>query len=107
MAGEYSTSLSRNRLNIVSPSLDYENHRNYTPDVMTYAGLTLAVGGADGQYKAIGRIQSFQRDAMTRTLTQKRELNKDTFGRPIETIPGVADGYTMTMERLEILGAGV
>lgn len=102
MAGEYSKSLSRNRLNVTSPSLDYENHRNYTPDIMTYAGLTLAVGGADGQYKAIGRIQSFQRDAMTRTLTQKRELNKDTFGRPIETVPGVADGYTMSLERLEI-----
>lgn len=102
MSGEVSTALSRNRLNISSPQLNYKDYPNYVPDLMTYSGLTIAVGGSDGSYKAIGRIQSFARDAMTRTLTQKKELNRDTFGRPIETVPGVADGYTMTIERLEI-----
>lgn len=99
---ELDTSLSRNKFGIVTPSLDYGTRRGYTPEAMTYAGLTLAVGGQDNAIKAIGKIQSFQRDAATRTITQKWELNKDTYGRPVDQVPGKADGYSMSLERIEI-----
>lgn len=99
---EYSSEMLRNRLGITGTQLDYEGHAGYVPDVITYSGLTIAVGGQDGKPKAIGRIQSWQRDAMTRTITPKWELSKEANGRPIELVPGKADGYTITIERIEL-----
>lgn len=99
---EYSTSGSRNRLGIVGTQLDYKGHAGYVPDVITYSGLTIAVGGADGKPQAIGRIQSWNRDAMTRTMTMKWELSRESNGRPIEIVPGKADGYSISIERIEI-----
>lgn len=102
MATEYSNVLARSKFGITSPQLDYEGHAGYVPESMVYSGLTIAVGAQDGSPQAIGRIQSFQRDASTRQMTMKWELNKDTFGRPVDIIPGKADGYSMSIERIEI-----
>jgi hypothetical protein len=102
MAAEYGTDLLRNRLGITVPGLDYQGHVGYVPDVITYAGLTIAVGGANGTPQAIGRVQSWQRDAITRTQTMKWELSREAFGRPIEIIPGKADGYAISVERIEL-----
>ena len=90
MAAEmYGTDMLRNRLGIVGTQLDYAGHAGYVPDVITYSGLTIAVGGQDGKAKAVGRIQSWNRDATH--LEQERGLSVHhlVMGEHLDEVLGV------------------
>jgi len=76
--------------------LDY-NHANAEFTSKTWHGFNLY---SDGVF--IGRCNSYQPTARTRTVTAVRELSRDTFGRVIEQVPGIADGYTISIARVEV-----
>lgn len=79
------------------PSMDYS--KKGMPDTKTYHGLTIVVDG-----NIIGRIQTWNPTARTRTITHKWELSRVTFGRPVDLVPGKADGYSVSMSRTEVWG---
>ncbi len=77
---------------------------DYTKDALagantakTYHGLCILVDG-----KTIGRIQTWGPGARTRQVTLKWELSRFTFGRPVELVPSKADGYTISIGRIEV-----
>lgn len=63
----------------------------------TYHGLNILV---DGQ--VIARIQEWSPAARSRTVTHKWELSKDNFGRPVDLVPSKADGYSLSVTRLDV-----
>jgi len=74
---------------------------NYSKDGMftskTYHGLSILVNG-----NVIGRIQSWAPDARTRTAVHKWELSANAFGRPVDLIPSKADGYSISVGRIDV-----
>jgi len=95
------------------PSLDYSKFAqnpfgvlvspiDYTkPDVPTskvYHGITIEVGGS-----VVGRIQSWNvAGAYTRGGEHVWELNNRTWGRPVDYVPGRAEGYNITARVAEM-----
>lgn len=72
-----------------------------TNHTQVYHGSTIKINN-----KVVGRIRSFNADgAFQRTITPVYELNKTTWGRPVENIPGQNTGYTLTITRAEVWDA--
>ena len=92
---------STNQYGISAPRLDYEGHAGYVPESKIWHGLSIAVGSGNDQVQ-VGRLQTWSPDAMTRQVTQKYELSAETFGRPVESVPGRAEGYTISTQRVEL-----
>lgn len=93
------------------PFLDYGKKTGadaiYVPETKIYHQLSICVGNSassssNTNQSPIGRVQSFQPDASTRTVTPKYELGNGSFGRPVDNIPGRAEGYTISMARVEL-----
>lgn len=82
------------------PRMDYSKDGMFTSK--TYHGLSILVGG-----QVVGRIQSWAPDARTRTATHKWELNADSFGRPVDLIPSKADGYSISVGRIDVWDAEI
>jgi len=80
------------------PSMDFSKNGMFTSK--TYHGLSVIVNG-----NVIGRVQSWQPGARTRTVTHKWELSANAFGRPVDLIPSKAEGYTISMSRTEVWDA--
>lgn len=93
MAGEHGT----NAFNVSVPALDFTNR--HAPTTQTYHGVTITVNG-----QIVGRISSWTVQVYTRTVTHVRELNANTFGRPIDIVPAINDGYTISAARTEVWG---
>jgi hypothetical protein len=74
--------------------LDYTHP--HAPATKTYHGLTIVVDG-----KIVGRIQNWTPNT-TRGGTHIRELSYATFGKPIDYVPGIAEGFTVTCQRVEV-----
>jgi hypothetical protein len=75
----------------------------YAPTSKTYHGITLVVNG-----NVLGRIQSWDNTgAYTRAATHVFELNNRTWGRPVDLVPGKADGYTIAAEVAELWGSEI
>lgn len=73
------------------------------PAAKTYHGIAMVVNG-----KVLGRIQSWQNDnAYTRGGNHIFELNNRTFGRPVDYVPGIAEGYTVTASVAELWGSEI
>ena len=89
------TPYGTNSQNITTPSFDYS--KPGMPSTKVYHGLTVVVDG-----NIIGRIQTWTPAGKTRTATHKWELSKSTFGRPVDLIPGRSEGYTISMQRVEV-----
>lgn len=79
----------------VVPTMDYSKNGMFTSK--TYHGLSILVDG-----KVIGRIQSWAPDARTRTAVHKWELSANAFGRPVDLIPSKADGYSISIGRIDV-----
>jgi hypothetical protein len=92
---------STNQYGITSPSLDFEGHAGYVPESKIWHGLSIAVGSGNNQVQ-VGRLQTWSPDAMTRAVVQKYELSAETYGRPVESVPGRAEGYTISTQRVEL-----
>lgn len=69
----------------------------------TYHGIALVVNG-----KVLGRIQSWNNTgAYTREFEHVRELNNLTFGRPVDIVPGIGTGYTISASVAELWGSEI
>lgn len=69
----------------------------YAPTTMTYHGFSLQVGGV-----TIGRFTDWTPQELDRAATPSRELNALTFGQPVDTIPGIAETFTLSWGRVEV-----
>jgi hypothetical protein len=93
--GDYSK-FAANPFAVQVKPLDYTK-----PDVPTskiYHGITIEANGA-----VLGRIQSWNTSgAYTRKGEHVFELNNRTWGRPVDYVPGAADGYTIAAQVAEM-----
>lgn len=67
------------------------------PTTKTYHGLAISVNG-----KLIGRIQNWSPKMYTREGEHVYELSYLTFGRPVDYVPGIATGFEIDAERIEV-----
>ena len=87
-----------NVYNVTTPRIDYSD--TSAPTTFTYHGVSIVVAG-----NIIGRITSWQPSgAYTREGVHIYELQKDTWGRPVDYVPGRSTGYTLTFVRAEVWG---
>jgi hypothetical protein len=63
----------------------------------TYHGTSIVING-----RVIGRITSWQPTAYSREGNHVYELNAQTWGRPVDYVPGKATGFTIAMVRTEV-----
>ncbi len=95
------TKFAGNPFNQMVEPIDYTD--KYAPSAKTYHGITLVVNGA-----VLGRIQSWDNSgAYTREGAHVYELNNRTFGRPVDYVPGIATGYTVSATVAELWGAEI
>ena len=66
----------------------------------TYHATSIIVGST-----IIGRISSWQVDAFSRQAVHVREVSRATWGRPVDLVPGISEGYKITFDRAEVWGA--
>jgi hypothetical protein len=78
-----------NPFGVTVEPIDWEDQN--APYAMTYHGVTIVSGGY-----MVGRITSWQPSEMTRENALIYELGYYTFGRPVDQVPGRAQGYTVT-----------
>lgn len=67
------------------------------PTIKTYHGISIVVSG-----RIIGRIHSWNPQMYQRGGTPIYELSHLTFGRPVDYVPSVNTGYTISFTRTEI-----
>lgn len=63
----------------------------------TYHGLELVFDD-----HVVGRIKSWNPSSYSRDGNHVYELNVDSFGRPVDFVPGVAQGFSIAMTRVEV-----
>lgn len=86
--------------------MDFDQHQSVLPRTKIYHGMDIAVECGSNRYR-VGRIQSWAPQARTRSAVHKYELSSATFGRPVDLIPGRAEGYSISMSRVEVWGQEV
>tara|TARA_R100000656_G_scaffold104176_1_gene76188 strand:+ start:229915 stop:230433 length:519 start_codon:yes stop_codon:yes gene_type:complete len=67
------------------------------PTIKTYHGISIVVGG-----RIVGRIQSFKPNMYTRQGNHVYEVNHLTFGRPVDYVPSINEGYNISVSRVEV-----
>lgn len=68
------------------------------PSTMFYHGGTIVVNG-----NIVGRINTWQpAGAYTREATHVYEVSKETWGLPVDIVPGRATGFNITWTRSEV-----
>lgn len=70
-----------------------------SPTTMTYHGASIRVGN-----NIIGRIKEWTPGQFTRQVNAIREVNRSTWGVPIDNVPGIAEGFNISFTRSEIWG---
>ena len=83
--------------------LDFANHNSILPQTKIYHGMDICVYYNSNNYR-IGRLQSWAPQQRTRQAVHKYEINSSTFGRPVDLIPGRAEGYAISISRVEVWG---
>lgn len=77
-----------------------DQEARYAPTSKSYHGIALVVNNA-----VLGRVQSWNNSgAYTRAGEHVRELNNRTFGRPVDYVPGIAEGYSIDASVAELWG---
>ncbi len=69
------------------------------PTSKLYHGLEISMDN-----RVVGRIRSWNPNAYSRGGNHVYELNRHSFGRPVDYVPSVAEGFTIAMARTEIWG---
>jgi hypothetical protein len=67
------------------------------PTTKTYHGLTINVNN-----RVVGRIKTWTPHPFTRAANHVYELNVDSFGRPVDLVPGVASDFNVAFARVEL-----
>lgn len=85
--------------------LDYDVEDFLTTKV--YHGVSIVAGSStdNSDSTVIGRIQSWQPDSYTRSGVHLYELASTSWGRPVEYVPGKAEGFTIAVTRAEVWGS--
>ena len=83
--------MAENDYGVESPDLALESTK-------TYHGVSIQTPNGS----IIGRIQDFQATFAQRAGTHVYELNRETIGRPIDYVPGVESGRSITVSRIEV-----
>lgn len=86
-------------------AIDYSNQ--YAPTTQSYHGFSIQVVTAGGAGVTIGRITEWTPLQMSRPATLVRELNADTYGQPVDIVPGVEENFTLAFARAEVWGAEI
>lgn len=68
-----------------------------SPATKTYHGVVIVVNG-----NVVGRIQNWNPQMYTREGSHVYELNNLTFGRPVDYVPSINTGYTISASRTEV-----
>ena len=68
------------------------------PLTKTYHGLTIV----NNSGQIVGRIQTYLPKFAQRALAHVYELNAFTWGRPIDIVPGIESGRTLSVSRVEV-----
>lgn len=84
-----------NSYGITSPGLDYTVPD--APTTKTYHGASIVVNG-----NIVGRITSWQPSPYNKTVNLVREVSHTTWGRPVDIVPAIAEGYTVALTRTEV-----
>ena len=84
-----------NPYNVTVNPIDWSD--KYAPFAMTYHGLTIVSNGY-----LVGRITSWQPGEMTRDNQLVRELSYFTFGRPVDQVPAMPQGFQVTGNSAEM-----
>jgi len=77
------------------PRLDYTNA--LAPTTKVYHGASIVVNN-----NIVGRVQSWQPTQYQREGVLKYELSHNTWGRPVDYVPGKVGGRTVAMTRTEV-----
>lgn len=86
-----------NTFGVSSRPIDY-TAGNGSPTMQTYHGGTIVVNNA-----IVGRIDSWQASgAYTRNVELVYELNKNSWGLPVDAVPGISTGFNVTWTRGEV-----
>lgn len=90
------TPYATNKFGVARANIDFSNA--YAPTVQMYHGGSIVVNNA-----IIGRITNWQpAGAYTREGNHVYELNNNTWGLPVDYVPGRATGFNITFTRNEI-----
>lgn len=101
MAGLNYSTFAANSFGVQVKPIDYT--KEDVPTSKVYHGITIEAGGS-----VIGRIQSWNvAGAYTRAGEHVWELNNRTWGRPVDYVPGKADGYNIDAQVAEMWGKEV
>jgi len=87
-----------NAFGVKSPKLDYSKFPNsgqYT--TMTYHGGTIIVGDS-----VIGRIKEWTPGQFTRQVNHVREVSSETWGLPVDAVPGISEGFNIAFTKTEV-----
>lgn len=84
-----------NAFGVTVKPIDYSNPQS--PTTKTYHATSIVANGF-----IIGRISSWQIDGYSRSATHVRELSHKTWGRPVDIVPGISEGYQITFDRAEV-----
>ena len=91
-----------NRFNVgpaTRPAVPVDFDADYAPTTQTYHGFSIQVGGV-----TIGRITEWTPQALDRDATLIYELNAQTWGQPVDIVPGKANTFTVSFSRAEVWG---
>jgi hypothetical protein len=95
MATPQQNRFSQNNFGVLGTKLDYS--RADSPDTKTYHGIAIVM-----ENSLIGRIQTWEPKMYSRKGEHIYELNSFTFGRPVDYVPGINEGYTVNCTKIEI-----
>lgn len=72
-------------------------HSKTANTAMTYHGGAIVAKG-----RVVGRIKDWTPGKFNRTVTEIREISNTTFGVPVDNVPGISSGYTVSFSRTEV-----
>lgn len=85
-----------NAFGIQNKDINFDHENGITTKV--YHGATIRLTNND----IVGRIQSWQPVQYSRAGSSVREVSKNTWGRPIDWVPGIVEDHTLTVVRTEV-----
>lgn len=64
---------------------------------MTYHGGAIAINN-----RVVGRVKDWTPGKFNRTVTEVREVSNTAWGVPVDNVPGISTGYSVSFTRTEV-----
>jgi hypothetical protein len=84
-----------NVFGVQADTLDYTDQ--YSPTTQSMHGGLIKVAG-----RIVGRLNSWNVNIYSRAGSHIREINKNTYGNPVDYVPQGNEGYTLSSSRAEV-----